>query len=141
MASSCSSQCFMFVAVPKKGAYIKFCNHEFQTEREYFDQLFCDTCDGYHEPSTTCREYNEICEHVNDVKWWKETYLNYAHWHDSTPCWTLCNSTHSHPGRDDEDEPCYDSNCKSCPVCAGRMDPRDWNGYACSRSCAGSYRR
>lgn len=133
------SDCPVSLAAPARGRYILFCEHDIEKYTEQFKELHCATCKGNHATEITCEEFADMCDHIDDEEWWRASYLPEAHWHDSTPCWTYCAASHSHPGKDGED-PCYDTNCKPCPVCAGRMEPGSWSGYACSRECAVDYR-
>jgi hypothetical protein len=110
-----------------------------------------------------CDEYRLLVEHFNDEddSWWLENRKAEAHWHDATPCWSTCQASHSHPCTGgcvacwhcsqthsqpctsgcksttevEHEEPCFDSGCRRCPVCAGRMEEGEWFGQACSRSC------
>jgi hypothetical protein len=119
--------------------------------------LYCPQCDGYHyenadDVTDACTEYVELVAHIDDADdtWWRANRLPEAHWHDEKPCWSNCEASHSHPctggcastmeaavaGHAEHEAPCHDADCARCPVCAGRMDPREWNGAGCSRSCA-----
>lgn len=137
-SSICTDSCYLHVSVPEKGRFIAFCEHNYTLNKDFFDELKCNTCKGHHCADVTCEEYADICDHYDDEDevWWREQYLAFAHWHDSVPCWTYCEASHSHINSNGEEVPCYDTGCKRCPVCAGRMDPGEWGGRGCSRSCA-----
>ena len=154
---------FEFLIVPRRGCIV----HEvlLSTDKDALSALewmYCPRCGGHHydgfdedpnDPSglAACEEFRLLAEHFDDAdnSWWLENRRDEAHWHDSTPCWSVCKATHTHPcmggcGLADDDvhghakheEPCFDSDCRRCPACAGRMDHSEWGGIACSRSCA-----
>ena len=154
--SSASTEIVILV-VPRRGCIVREVVQSTDTDAlSAFEWLHCPCCNGHHYDydDGACDEYATLVEHFDDAdnSWWLENRRDDAHWHDSTPCWSNCAATHSHPcmggcGMADDDvhghgkheEPCFDSDCRRCPVCAGRMDHCEWSGIACSRACARVY--
>jgi len=146
----------VFLIVPRRGCIVREVVQSTDTDAlSAFEWLHCPCCNGHHydDDDGACDEYAELVEHIDDAdnSWWLENRREEAHWHGSTPCWNNCRATHSHPCHGGcssaataaehaaHEEACFDSDCMRCPVCAGRMEPHEWFGAACSRSCARSY--
>jgi len=162
--SSASTE-IVFLIVPRRGCIIREVVQPTDKDAlSALEWLHCPRCGGHHydgfdddpaDPSglAACDEYRALAEHIDDAdnSWWLANRLAEAHWHDATACWSNCKATHSHPctggctdalggaAHDAHEEPCFDRDCKRCPVCAGRMEPHEWSGAACSRSCARAY--